>query len=246
MMDISFPIKCIIVLLAVCLISSLVSPFLDSPVTNVSVKPYSQVLAETSNGNVTKEGPYGNSSSPVKIAYIIGQHPWEQYSHEVAEKAVKNHSNSLRYCYYIYKISVPGGIDADYETGRIDGQILARDYVVPDILQNDFQLVMDIHSNKGGEDFYDVNWFINVPTNDARTNELAQELKGKIPGLELYDPPISSSPYYITIPLIKNGTPAIIYEAYAYDSPQTRQELADKLLLAVDSLDIKYPIEQLA
>ena len=246
MIKLSFPLKCLILFLAVCLAVPLVSPYLDSPNTNVTIKPYSQVLAETEMGNVTKEGPYGNSSSPVKIAYIIGVHPWELYSHEVAEKAVKNHSSSLKYCYYIYKITVPGGINSDYETGRMDGQLLARNYVVPDIEKNDFQLVMDIHSNKGTEDFYDIDWFLNVPYNDTRTNEIALELQKKIPGIAIYDPPISSSPSYVTIPLIKNGTPAIIYEAYAYDSTQTRQELADKLLLSIDSLDIKYPMNQLA
>lgn len=33
------------------------------------------VLGNTSYGSVAKEGPYGNSSSHVKIAYIVGVHP---------------------------------------------------------------------------------------------------------------------------------------------------------------------------
>ncbi len=243
MTKINFLIKGIILLIAVCLVSSLISPYLDSP-AKVIVKPYSEVLADNSYGTVIKEGPYGNASSPVKIAYIVGVHPWEQYSHEVAVKAIKNHSNSLKYCYYIYQINVPGGIDSDYETGRMDGQILAKNYIVPDIEKSNYQLVVDIHSNKGGEDSYAVDWFLNVPTADERSEKIAQEIESKIPGLTSYNPPISSSPYFVTIPIIQSGTPAIIYEAYAYDTPDVRQDLADKLLLTIDSLNLNYPLKQ--
>ena len=246
MIKLTFPLKCLILFLAVCLAVPLISPYFNSPTANISVNPYSEVLADNSYGTVTKEGPYGNATSPVKIAYIVGVHPWEQYSHVVAVNAVKNHTKSLRYCYYLYEITVPGGINSDYETGRMDGQILARNYIVPDIEKNDYQLAVDIHSNKGSEDFYSIDWFLNVPYNDSRTNQIAQKLQSKIPGISIYDPPISSSPSYVTIPLIKNGTPAIIYEAYAYDSPETRQELANELLMAIDSLDFKYPVEQFA
>lgn len=237
-------IKCIILFLSVCIIASVISPYLDSPQTNVTVEPYTEVLGKTDYGSVTKEGPYGNATSTVKVAFLVGVHPWEQYAHEAAVKSIKKYDKSLKYCYYIYQINVTGGIDTDYATGRMSGQILAEKYVLPDIEKNDYQLVMDIHSNYGDKDFYSANWFINVPYNDEHTNKIAQELLEKIPGLVSYDPPLSTSPYYVTIPLIKAGTPAIIYEAYAYDSPETRQNLADKLLMAVDNLQLKTPVSQ--
>ena len=244
MIKTSFPIICILIFLSVLIAVPLISPNMDSPVTNISVNSYNEVLAETEYGNVTKEGPFGNASSPVKIAYIVGVHPWEQYSHDAAVQAVRKNSKSLKYTYYIYHITVPGGIDTDYETGRMEGQVLAEQYVVPDIEKSNYQLVLDIHSNKGGEDFYEINWFINVPTNDTKTSQIAQQLMERIPGLVQYDPPLASSPYYVTIPIIKNGTPAIIYEAYAYDPPETRLALAERFLHAVDSLPFKYPVEQ--
>lgn len=229
-------IKYVIFFLVVCLVSSVISPLLDSPVAQVTVDPYSEVLGNNEYGNVTKEGPYGNASSPVKIAYLVGVHPWELYAHEAAVKAVKKQDKSLKYCYYIYQINVNGGVDTEYQTGRIAGQQLAAEYVLPDIEKNNYQLVMDIHSNKGALDSYSVGWFINVPYNDERSQQIAQELLSKIPGLAIYNPPLASSPYYVTIPIIKAGTPAIIYEAYEYDTPETRQNLIDKLILAVDNL----------
>lgn len=216
---------------------SVISPFLYSTLTDILVNPESVVLAETSYGNVTKIGPYGNATSTVKVAYIVGVHPWEQDAHVAAVNAIKKMDKSLKYCYYIYQINVTGGMNSDYETGRMDGQVLAKQYVVPDILENNYQLVVDIHSNKGADDYYDVSRFLYVPYSDNRTEEIANELQNEISGMTFYDPPDPTSPYYVTIPLIKNGTPAIIYEAYEYDSPETRQELADKLLRAIDSLN---------
>ncbi|MEN6593260.1 MAG: hypothetical protein ABFC12_08490 [Methanobacterium sp.] len=65
---------------------------------------------------------------------------------------------------------------------------MAEKYVIPDILENNYQLVMDIHSNKGRDDYYTVNWFLFVPYNDDRTNRIAQELRNKLPAIGSYDP----------------------------------------------------------
>jgi hypothetical protein len=237
-MDINFPIKYIILFLAVCLVAVFTYPYLFSPETNETVKPTTEVLATTDYGNVTREGPYGNASSPVKVAYIVGVHPLEHVSHEDAVKAVKKLDKSLRYCYYIYQVNVTGGVNAGYETGRVNGQLLALRHVVPDILENNYQLALDIHSNKGRDDYYAVSWFLFVPYNDSHTNIIAQELRDKIPGIGDYDPPIASSPEYVTVPLIRNGTPAILYEAYEYDSPEIGQDQAEKLLRAIDGTDL--------
>lgn len=244
--NIKFPIICIILFLAVCLTAPLIFPYFDSPHTNVSVNASTAVLATTDYGNVTKEGPFGNPTSPVKIAYIVGVHPWEQYAHDAAVAAIKKEDKSLRYQYYIYHVYVPGGIDSDYETGRMEGQLLGENYVVPDILNNSYNLVMDIHSNKGEEDYYEVSWFLDVPYPEAHTQKIADQLKDKIPGITFYDPPIATSPYYVTIPIIQKGTPAIVYEAYAYDSPDTRQTNAINLLKAIDSLKFDSDNSKLA
>ena len=56
----------------------------EEPVQNI---PITQVtLGNESYGNVIKEGPYGNTSSPVKVAYILGEHPRE-YLFKSAKRA---------------------------------------------------------------------------------------------------------------------------------------------------------------
>jgi hypothetical protein len=216
------------------------------PPVKIEVNPYSQVLGYTDYGNVVKEGPYGNASSPVKVAIIVGVHPWEFVAHNMAMESIQTHVKSLKYCYYIYRVNVTQGID-DYETGRMNGQLLANKYVVPDIGNQNFQLVMDIHSNKGSLDNYDVGWFLNVPVEDNQSSNLAYQIQARVPGLVLYDPPDPTSPYFVTIPIIRNGTPAIIYESYQYDPTDTEQSRMDKVLSAVDNLPLKlkYPVEKL-
>jgi hypothetical protein len=209
------------------------------------ILPYTTVLGSEAYGNVVKEGPYGNASSTVKVAYIVGVHPLEDSAHEAALKAIKTNSKSLKYCYYIYRVNVTQ--DAEYYVaGRMNGQILASDYVVPDIEKDNFQLVIDVHSNRGPPDLYDESWFLNVPFESEKTLKLSDEIMAKIPGLTYYDPPEPTSPYFITIPLLKEGIPTIIYEEYVYDTPENKEEHAKKLLLAIESLNLKYPVEHLA
>ena len=60
-----------------------------------------------------------------------------------------------------------------------------------------------------------------------------------VPGLVSYDPPNPTSTSYVTIPIIENGTPAIIYESYAYNTPETKKTRMNEVLSAVDNLIFK-------
>lgn len=209
------------------------------------VEPYTTVLGRADYGNVMKEGPYGNATSIVKIAYIVGVHPLEDSAHQAAIKAIKSRGKSLKYCYYIYRVNVTH--DAEYYVaGRMNGQILASDYVVPDIEKDNYQLVIDVHSNRGATDLYEQSWFLNVPYESEKTLQITYTILAKIPGLIYYEPPIPTSPYFITIPLLKKGIPALIYEEYVYDTPEHIEEHADKFLLAIDSLNLNYPVDHMA
>ncbi len=236
----------IILPLIIFLANSLVTPTSIAP-AKIEVNSSNQVLGGTDYGNVIKEGPYGNASSPVKVAFIVGVHPWEYVAHNMAMESIENHSKSLKYCYYIYRVNVTEGID-DYDTGRMNGQLLANKYVVPDIINQDFQFVVDVHSNKGSLDNYAVGWFINVPCEDNQSSKLAYQIQARVPGLVQYDPPDPTSPTYVTIPIIRNGTPAVIYESYQYDSPDTEQSRMDEVVSAVDNLPLnwKYPLDKIA
>ena len=193
-----------------------------------------QVLGSTSYGKVVKEGPFGNTNSKVKIAYIIGVHPLESDAHQAMVESVKSHNNSLKYCYYIYKVNVTENAE-DYNIGRMNGQLLANKLVVPDIENQNFQLAIDVHSNVG-------NWaktrFLFSPVSSSKAESLGMNITSKLPWLSYYIPPNPTSTVYVTEPLIKAGVPAIVYEIYHNDSPETIRNHADEFLMVVDNLKI--------
>jgi hypothetical protein len=200
-----------------------------------------ELLGSTDYGNVVKEGPYGNKNSRVKIAYIVGVHPLESNAHEAILESIKSDNKSLNYCYYIYRINVTKDA-GDYDKGRINGQLLANKYVVPDIEKNNFQLVIDVHSNRGKDTSYKENRFLAVPVSDNKSELIASEIINKISWLVYYIPPKGkgpTSPEYITDPLINSGTPSIVYETYMYEPYETTLEHANEFIMTVDNIKLR-------
>lgn len=196
--------------------------------------PKSVIIGENEYGGVIREGPFGDPNSPDKIAYIIGVHPQESQAHEAIVKAIKNENKSLKKCYYIYEVNVTKN-PSDYEEGRLNGQLLAREYIVPDIEKMSIKLVIDVHSHRGGYEEYR---FLFVPHPSDKTLRIANMIRDKVDWLTVYDPPNPTSPEYVTIPLIKKGVPAIIYETYAYEPPEQTFRQAMEVVSIIDSLPL--------
>lgn len=193
------------------------------------------VLGSNELGYVVKEGPYGNKDSPVKIAYITGVHPLESESHKAIRETIETKNKSLNYCYYVYKIAVTKDA-SDYDKGRMNGQLLANKYVVPDIKGQNFNLAVDVHSNRGN---YQETRFIFAPQDEEGSKSIALAIKDKIPWMVYYNPSSQTSPQYVTIPLIKAGIPAVVYETYINDPYTFTKGHADEFVFAVDSLQFK-------
>jgi hypothetical protein len=193
-----------------------------------------EILGSTSYGNVLKEGPFGNINSPVKIAVIVGVHPLESDSHQAMVESIKSHSSNLNYSYTIYHVNVTENAD-NYDKGRMNGQLLANKYVVPDIENHDYQLTIDVHSNVGN---WAKNRFIFSPVNGTSAESIATNITDQLPWLSYYVPPNPTSPLYVTVPLINAGIPAVVYESYHNDSYETIKNHADDFLLTVDNLKI--------
>ena len=183
-------------------------------------------------GFVTREGPYGNPNSPKKIAIITGLHPLEYQAHKAFIKSLKAHNSTLKECYYVYKVNVT--LDAqNYDKGRNNGQKLAYQYVVPDIEKQDFNLVIDVHNNRGN---YQDKRFLSIPVNSTIAQNTASQVVNQIQWLTIYNPPNPTSPKYVTIPLIKSGIPSIIYETYMYEPYSTTRSHADQFISVLDQI----------
>jgi hypothetical protein len=211
----------------------------DSLIQESFYQPISspQILGSNDHGYVVKGGPYGNKSSQIKMAYIVGVHPLEHDSHKAILLAMFSHENSLKYSYYIYMIKVTRNA-SDYNQGRINGQLLAYNYVLPDIMNKNMSLVIDVHSNRG---LYKDKRFISIPVNDKISETIAFQIINKVSELVFYIPPTEKGPTsgpYVTIPLIKSGIPSLVYETYTYEPYEITIRHAVDFINAVDQANL--------
>lgn len=196
----------------------------------------SVLIGENELGCVHLHGPFGNMSSDVKIAYVIGMHPLESKSHRALFEKL-NCFDDLKYCYYLYNINVK---DKDSETeGRLEGQLLAQEFIKDDIINKKYDLFLDIHSNRGtrGPGEYKVNNFIFAPGFDEKSENIMNVLLSDIPEIQYYAPEFRTSPEYITEPTADAGIPTIVYETYSYEPIEISYDLACKLITSVDNLE---------
>ena len=210
------------------LINSFTADSTDS--SDKSVK----TIGKNSIGTVTLEGPYGNANSSVKVAYILGQHPRESNAHDAIYDSLLNNSDYLNYSYYVYRINVTAESD-DFEESRMNGQLLAQDYVVKDVLKNGYDLVIDIHASNGG---YVQDPYIFAPvSNDTVAYEAANNVTKASNYVIYYEPASYSSPQYSTIPIEEGGIPAIVFEMRGNPDHSLETE-ANQFIHIVDKLNL--------
>ena len=193
----------------------------------------SVLIGENELGTVHLHGPFGESD--IKIVYLIGMHPMESKAHRGLFETILN-SNDLNYEYYIYNINVDD-IDNDTE-GRMNGQLLAQEFVAPHIINEKYNLFLDIHSNKGlnGPGTYEKTNFVFAPNFDEESSRFMNEILEDIQELVYYAPEYRTSPPYITLPVAKSGIPTIVYETYSYEEMDVTYDLSQKLVDSVDHL----------
>lgn len=202
----------------------------------VDSRDYDAILiGENELGSVHIHGPFGDETSNVKIAYLIGMHPLESKSHRALfdELTAKE---DLKYCYYVYNINV---LDKESESeGRDEGQLLAQEFVRDDIIGKNYDLFLDIHSNRGshGPGDYQITNFVFAPGFDEASSGYMNEIIDSIDGIIYYAPEFRSSPPYITEPTANAGIPTLVYECYSYEPFSLTSDLALKLIDVVDSL----------
>lgn len=202
----------------------------------VDSKDYdSMLIGENELGTVHLHGPFGDVESEVKIAYLIGMHPLESKSHRALFEKLTSRSD-LKYCYYLYNINVK---DKASETeGRLEGQLLAQEFIKDDIISKNYDLFLDIHSNRGarGPGEYKITNFVFAPGFDDKSSEYMNQLIESIDEIIYYAPEFRSSPPYITEPTAKAGIPTLVYECYSYEAMEVSCDLSAKLIQAVEDL----------
>lgn len=196
-------------------------------------------LGENQHGSIHLHTEYGNSNSDIRIAFLIGMHPLESKSHRALFDIIKSEDENLNYNYFIYNIDVTMPIDEDNDEGRMDGQLLAQEFVAPHIIKEKYDLFIDVHSNRGmrGPGDYQKTNFLFAPGFDEKSEYYLNKILSKWDDMEYYAPEHRTSPEYITVPTAESGIATIVYETYTYEDMEKTLENARKLVTIVDNLD---------
>ena len=211
--------------------------------TNISTINKTNIIGKTSFGYVEKE-IYGNQSSNQTIILIVGLHPEENGIHTAIINALGNQTLNLTKRYVLYNIHVTQDAN-DYSKGRMNGQLLAQQFVVPDAPKENPILALDIHENHYKDSGYAYSRFLYPISNTTITTTYANEIISKMPFLVIYTPPNHTSPEYVTIPIANYGIPTIIYETYINDNSTQKASDAMTFIGALNSEIGKIPVVNL-
>ena len=194
-----------------------------------------ELLGRNDLGSVHLHGPFGDKDSKVKIAYVIGMHPLESKSHRALFEKLTSKTD-LRNCYYLYNINVND--DSSETEGRLEGQLLAQEFIRDDIIGKEYNLFLDIHSNRGpdGPGDYQITNFIFAPGFDDKSSEYMNLIIDNMDEIVYYAPEFRSSPPYITEPTADAGIPTLVYECYSSEDFELTCRLAERLIDVVDDL----------
>lgn len=205
----------------------------------VAKKQSLKLIGKDKKGKVQLLSVIGNPYSKYKIAYVVGLHIREKQIHESFYKLIKNKKN-MNYAYYVYKITLRK-VTGDYSTDRMNGQLLAKKYIVPHIKKKKYNLVVDVHSTDGL--VYKNTYFIHVPKNKHKksmkyakktiNNIKKAEKNSKI---QYWSPASQTSPPYLHLPLIKAGIPTFVFETLSSEKKSRSNYRAKLLINAVDKV----------
>lgn len=208
---------------------------IESYISNTS----SQLLANDTIGSVEVIRNIGNPDGK-RIAYVVGLHPLENQTHRTLVNLLPTLTD-LNYCYDIYIVNVTEDIghygdgSSDDSPGRQHGQDLALKYVYPQIVDGDYELAVDVHSNVGA---YPYQTFVFSPVKEGLGVDYAHNVSEDAVNISYYSPESTTSGPYLTIPLNENGVPAFYYEEYSFAPQDVKDVHMLELIYAVDGLQL--------
>lgn len=201
---------------------------------------YTTIIGNNSNGTVYKI-VCGNNSSTDTAIVILGVHSLESGIHNATNESIMNFTkdNSLNKKFIVYFIKLnfkDSGMNiSDYTTNRHMGELLANDYVLPDIEKYDPYIVVDVHEM---ESYWDIQRYVGVIDNKSSvTMDYANEISANST-YPIYPIRGGTSPEWVTIPLAKKGHNVILFETAQADTQYNKTLTAIDLVRTIDNLPV--------
>ena len=201
---------------------------------------YSTIIGNTSNGTVYKI-TYGNLSSNNTAIMILGVHSLENGTHIATNESIMNFTkdNTLKNRFVAYYIKLnfndSGMNTSDYDTNRHMGELLANEYVVPDIENYDPYVVVDVHEM---ENYWENQKYVGIINNESNVSvQYANEIAGNL-SFPVFPITGGTSPEWVTIPISNNRHEVILFETAQDDSMENKTQIASNLVRTVDNFNV--------
>lgn len=200
--------------------------------------PQSTLIGNNSYGTVSKISNIGNSSSNVKVALIVGVDQKEDKSNSIV--STLQNEKDLKYCYDIYMVNATkankNSSDENNENSLSVNNMseqLANEYVVPDVINNNYNFTVDIHYTN------DSNSYVFVPSENTYTSKKVVESISNNTNIGNYTPPYHSFTDLVSDPILKHEIPSIVYVTTDYYSNGTSNEVSG-VISAIDNFDFEH------
>ena len=198
---------------------------------------YTTIIGKNSNGTVYKV-TYGNLSSNNTAIMILGVHSLENGTHIATNESIMNFTkeNTLKNRFVAYCIKLnfndSGMNTSDYDTNRHMGELLANEFVVPDIEKYDPYVVVDVHEM---ENYWEYQKYVGVINNESNVSmQYANEIASNL-SFPVFPITGGTSPEWVTIPISNNRHEVILFETAQDDSMENKTRIASNLVRTVDN-----------
>ena len=193
----------------------------------------SKQLGNTSWGTVTKMGPYGNNSSDTHIALVIGVNQKDLSNNSIVPTIESR--NDLKYAYDIYMINVANDSNNTANSNTSNNmsvndktQLLAKEFATPDVINNNYNCCVDIHSTN------DSNSYVFVASENTVTSKNLINQIANTTSVGIYTP--EQAPYVesVSMPILESNIPSIVYVTDQFYSNAISDEI-NEIINAIDN-----------
>lgn len=205
-----------------------------------NIDKHATMIGNNSNGTVYRV-TCGNELSNNTAVLILGVHNLEGGIHNATYDTIMNFTkeNSLNNKYVVYYIKLnykDSGMNiSDYNTNRHMGELLANEFVVPDIENYNPYVIVDVHEM---EDYWDLQKYVGVVDNKSSTTMDYANRIGKDLSYPAYTIKTGTSPEWVSIPLAQKNHNVLVFETAQNDTYHDKTVTAMDLLRSVDGLPI--------
>ena len=233
-------IKILFIILILLIVFAGILTFSSHQQNGEKLDEYTTIIGNNSNGTVYKI-TCGNNSSEDTAIVILGVHSLESGIHNATNESIMNFTkdNTLNKKFIVYFIKLnfkDSGMNiSDYTTNRHMGELLANEYVLPDIEKYDPYIIVDAHEM---ENYWDIQRYVGVIDNESDvTMEYANEISDNL-SYPIYPIRGGTSPDWVTKPLAKKGHNVILFETAQADTQYNKTLTAIDLVRTIDKLTV--------